>query len=79
MLAAAEGSQAPLVLALLWPLQGCRDASGLQGTSPSLVTSILFRPLVSDSHLFVVSPEEYTIWCFWEMTFDSGYTVVVRL
>ena len=38
MLAAAEGSQAPLVLAPLWPLQGCRDASGLQGTSSSLIT-----------------------------------------
>ena len=25
-------------------------------------------PLVSDSHLFVASPEEYMIWIFWEMT-----------
>ena len=24
--------------------------------------------LVSDSHLFVASPEEYMIWIFWEMT-----------
>ena len=39
MLAAAEGSQAPLVLAPLWPLQGCRVAGGLQGSSPSLITS----------------------------------------
>ena len=40
VLAAAEGSQASLVLAPLWPLQGCRVASGPQGT---FSLSILFR------------------------------------
>ena len=50
----------------------------------------VFRPLVSDSHLFVASPEEYMIWIFWEMTsgiisvfstlwFDSGCMYGVRL
>ena len=47
----------------------------------------ILEPLVSDSHLFVVSPEEYMIQIFWEMTsriisvfstlwFDSGYMLV---
>ena len=38
VLAAAEGGQALLVLVPLWPPQGCRDKSELQGTSPSLIT-----------------------------------------
>ena len=29
---------------------------------------VAVRTLVSDSHLFVASPEEYMIWIFWEMT-----------
>ena len=28
----------------------------------------ILEPLVSDSRLFVASPEEYMIWIFWEMT-----------
>ena len=49
----------------------------------SRLSGHVFRPLVSDSHLFVASPEEDMIWIFWEMTsgiiyvfstlwFDSG-------
>ena len=39
VLAAAEGSQAPLVPAPHWPLQGCCDGGGVLGSSPSLITS----------------------------------------
>ena len=50
----------------------------------SRLSGHVFRPLVSDSHLFVASPEEYMISIFWEMTsgiisvfstlwFDIGY------
>ena len=36
------------------------------------------RPLVSDSYLFAVSPEEYTIWIFWEMT-SRYFRIQLRL
>ena len=32
------------------------------------VLTLFLRHLVSDSYLFAASPEEYTIWSFWEMT-----------
>ena len=32
------------------------------------VLTLFLWPLVSDSYLFAASPEEYTIWSFWEMT-----------
>ena len=48
-----------------------RGAGGLgagdQETLARLSDHVLL-PLVSDSHLFVASPEEYMIWIFWEMT-----------
>ena len=34
----------------------------------SRLSGHVFRHLVSGSHLFVASPEEYMIWIFWEMT-----------
>ena len=34
----------------------------------SRLSAHVFCPLVSDSHLFGVSPSEYLIWIFWEMT-----------
>ena len=34
----------------------------------SRLSEHVLRPLVSDSHLFVASPDEYMIWIFWEMT-----------
>ena len=45
---------------------------------------VISTAFFSDSYLFAASPEEYTIWIFWEMTsgiisvlstlwFDSGY------
>ena len=34
----------------------------------SRLSDHVLLPLVSDSHLFVASPEEYMIWIFWEMT-----------
>ena len=34
----------------------------------SRLSGHVFRPLVSGSHLFGASPEEYMIWIFWEMT-----------
>ena len=36
----------------------------------SRLSEHVLRPLVSDSHLFVASPDEYMIWIFWEMTSD---------
>ena len=57
---------------------------GLRILRSILVSGHVFRPLVSASHLFFASPEEYMICIFWEMTsgiihvfstvwFDSGY------
>ena len=34
----------------------------------SRLSGHVLRPLVSDSHLFGASAEEYMIWIFWEMT-----------
>ena len=34
----------------------------------SRLSEHVLRSLVSDSHLFVASPDEYMIWIFWEMT-----------
>ena len=34
----------------------------------SRLSEHVLLPLVSDSHLFVASHEEYMIWIFWEMT-----------
>ena len=34
----------------------------------SRLSDHVLLPLVSGSHLFVASPEEYMIWIFWEMT-----------
>ena len=38
----------------------------------SRLSGHVFRTLVSDSHLFVASPEEYMIWILWEMTSYSA-------
>ena len=40
--------------------------------------TLFLRPLVSDSYLFALSPEEYTIWIFWEMT-SRYFRIQLRL
>ena len=42
----------------------------------SRLSGHVFRTLVSDSDLFVASPEEYMIWIFWEMTSGNKHSLV---
>ena len=70
LLAAAERSQAPLVPAPLWPLQGCGVGRGVLGSSPSLI-GILAGMDQKD-------PYVVGFWCSSPWLFPSSTLCLVR-